>query len=88
LRRGGHIAVHVIARARLESLELRAQVLALLAGEPRDMLLALERRAMARDAMVLFGQAPSRGGAAGIEQHRGKDVALVVQRDAADEVVR
>src|SRR5882724_6306257 len=54
-RRGGHVAVHVGARARLEALQLDAQVRVLLAGEARNVLLAEQARPVALRAVVFPG---------------------------------
>ena len=42
LRGGGHLAIHVEARGRLEAAQLRAKVIELLSGEPRYVLLSCQ----------------------------------------------
>src|SRR4051812_1114861 len=55
LCRRSHVAVHVEARAGLEAAQLGLEVLGLLPREARDVLLAFECGAVARDAVELLG---------------------------------
>ena len=60
LRGRGHVAIEVEAGSCLEAAQLRPQIVRLLTDETRNVLMAYERRAMARRAIVLLGEAPRR----------------------------
>src|SRR5438876_6299742 len=61
LRHRGHVPVEVGAGPGLEAAQLRSQIGELLAREPRNVLQAQKRRAMALHAVVLLGEASSGG---------------------------
>ena len=85
LRGRGHVAVHVEARARLEAEQLRAQVVGLLPGQARDVLLALQLGAVALRAEELLGQAARQGRRGGRERLAGRRRRL--RREVAAELV-